>query len=170
MCENFAEQHFFSHSNNISTRYQFGWYLEIQTGSRTGPQPRHVQPPVLARSLFSQCMRRTQSWYQVDHPNYSRQGPHDLTEYYSYSEEGSDRRSKRAAVPHLQRLGVSLPRREPRPDRAQTGVALAQQSSARAIPGGTPALHLDLPQEEDRGFDGGGGFDRRQRVAYPTAP
>jgi len=117
------------------------------------------------------------SWYQVDHPNYSRQGPHDRdTEYYSYSEEGSDRRSKRAAVPHLQRLGLHPPRREPRPDPAQTGVASAQQSSVRAIPGGTPATgppasmtHLDLPQEEDWGFDGGGGFDRRGCVAYPTA-
>ena len=32
------EQHTFSNSNSISTKYDFGWYLEILAGSRTGPK------------------------------------------------------------------------------------------------------------------------------------
>ena len=31
------EQHKFSNSNYISTKYDFGWYLEIPAGSQTGP-------------------------------------------------------------------------------------------------------------------------------------
>jgi len=141
--------------------------------------PRTTACPILTHPLFSQRVRNTQSWYRVEHPNYSRQGPHDRdTEYYSYSEEGSDRLGRSDAQPfHTYTDSESASRVESpvptvhRQEAPGLGSRLFEQFPGGRPPPGPPAsvTRLDLPQEEDRGFDGGGGFDRRQRAAYPVA-
>ena len=121
--------------------------------------------------LFSQCLRNTQSWYRVERPDYQRGGPHDRdTDYYSYSEEGSDRHSD-AQPFHTYTDSETASRIEspvPTVHRQETpGIG----NRGGRPPPGPPAsvTRLDLHEQDDWGFNGGGGFDRRQRAAYPTA-
>ena len=134
-------------------------------------------PPVLIHSLFPQCVRDTQSWYRVEHPKYSRHGPRDRdTDYYSYSEEGSDRRSDAQPLHYTNSDSAShVESLSPVPTvHRQEGPGLGSRMYEQ-FPGGRPpgppasVTRLDLHEEEDRRFDGGGGFDRRQHAAYPTA-
>jgi len=78
------------------------------------------------------------------------------------------RQTQRCAAVHLHRLGVRLPRPEPRPDRAQTGGARARQSSVRAIPGGTPATGPARVRDPSRSAPGSGPGIRRWRRIRST--
>lgn len=120
-------------------------------------------------------MRDTQSWYQVEHPDYHRRGPHDRdTDYYSYSEEGSDRRSD-APPFHTYTDSDTASRIEspvPTVHRQETPGFGNRLFEGGRPPPGPPAsvTRLDLHERDDWGFDVGGGIDRRQRgAAYPTA-